>query len=329
MANKKVLTDHMEKRLGKKKHLGVFRSNKELIALFGNEGVGARHQAGLTRKMIEKGIKSGELTSIDEIDQIIENSSKEYQEYREKLNPRNKKRVQDVREKEANDPKEEKKRIDEEPKFNVIYRPPVGTKKTVTYRPTDWKGLKRTNNTIAGGILFGPVGAAAGYALSDKPKEPKIKTKVVSDYGYKKKNCHVEIEEDKLKFSYTMGLIKNKTHQFIRFNEIHSTDLRNSIILDIELNDNSKFTFIQQGSSLHGIPPQYRGYTKDLFKELESKVKDYQSKNKSEILESHPKNRSTEKDPIDQIKKLNELKEVGIITNEEFEDKKRELLNRI
>ena len=92
---------------------------------------------------------------------------------------------------------------------------------------------------------------------------------------------------------------------------------------EIKENNGSKLIFQGEKSTTND-------YTKNLFNKIESNVKDYQSKNKPKVVpKSKPINPSSKKDPLELIKSLNELKEAGLITNKEFEDKKKELLDKI
>lgn len=314
--NEKLLKDYMKKQLGTQ-----FRPSKKVKDLF---GVGRfptfkKQYAGqfvfATSIKIKRGIESGEIITTTEIDQIIEDSYKSRQKHEEAKNAR------------ARERKKIKKAHDEEPKYTVFHD--AGKfKTTYTKKPIDWNGVKKASNVIGGGVLLGPVGALAGYALTDnKPPEPKTKTAIVhKKHTYK--DCHVEILEDRLKFS------RKQSSWPVKFKEITSTVLiENKNRFEIKTDNGSILKFI-------GEKPWNVNYTKKLFNELESKFKDYQTTNKPQTLSepaninmkkdlSKPTNSNTEKDPIEQIKKLNELKEAGLITDQEFKDKKKELLNRI
>lgn len=291
--NKKMLKNYTKKRLG-----GTFGPSKEVKKFFNAGSVFNRHEATIfaliTSDMVKDGIKSGEITTTDEIDQIIQDR------YNKKQDIKNKKREEN-----------------EKPTYTVVhYTGPMV--QIYTEKPIDWSGFKRTTNVIGGALLLGPAGALIGAALSDNKKpEPKTKTKVVHN-TITPKECTILIDENKLRF------INRKNKWFIFFKDI------NSIIL---LKDHNKFEIKQNNgakTTFYGEKPKKIEYTENLFNELESKFKDYQSKNKPN---SEPKLEkevfNSEEDPINQIKKLNELKEAGILTDEEFKTKKKELLERI
>ncbi len=82
------------KRLGKKRRLSSLRStSKEVEALYGSDPLG-RSIANSTRMRIEEGIKSGKINTADEIDEIIENSRKDYRTSLEKREIKQKMKLQ-------------------------------------------------------------------------------------------------------------------------------------------------------------------------------------------------------------------------------------------
>ena len=228
------------KRLGKKRRLSSLRStSKEVEALYGLGDLG-RSIANSTRMRIEDGIKSGKINTTDEIDEIIENSRKDYRTSLEK--------------------REIKQKMKLQPKYKISH----------------YKGSK----------------------------------------SYIYDECNLQIFEDKLEVTYKDKKVKGSLKQMswsIYFKGIDSIALiNNRNVFEIKMVNGSEFRFI--GGELSDTD-----YTKNLFNELESKFKDYHSKNKQEvILESKTANFLTEKDPIDQTKNLDEL-ESDLITNEEHE----------
>lgn len=301
--NQKELKKYTKKRLG-----GTFGPSKEVKKFFTTGSVFNRQKATtfaiITSDMVKKGIKSGEITTTDEIDQIIQDK------YNIKQDLKNKKR-------------EEKetllKKLESEAKYTVVNDPGPQIV-THTKKPIDWSGFKRSTNVIGGAALLGPAGALMGAAISDNKKpEPKTVHKRVHA-TYTQKESIVEVFDDKLQFS-------NKKNSYpILFKNIDSMHL----FIDqnkFEINKENKTKVSFKGESIR------INYTENLFNELESKFKEYKFKNQqtNPVHKSKPEKEVSdiEEDPINQIKKLNKLKEAGIITNDEFEKKKQELLERI
>jgi uncharacterized OB-fold protein len=291
--NQKELKKYTKKRLG-----GTFGPSKEVKKFFTTGSVFNRQKATtfaiITSDMVKEGIKSGEIKTFKDIDNVIEHRVAKIEEEKQKL-----------------------LKLESEPKYTVVHDPgPIV--QTYTKKPIDWSGAKRSSNIIGGAVLLGPAGALMGAAISDNKKpEPKTKTKVVHK-TYTQKECNVLIHENKLRF------VNRKNRSFVFFKYINSMVLlKDYNKFEIKQNDGAKITF-------YGETPDKIEYTENIYNKLESKFKDYQSKNKPKTVPKPDEIVSgIEEDPINQIKKLNELKEAGIITNDEFETKKKELLERI
>ncbi|OEC84395.1 MULTISPECIES: SHOCT domain-containing protein [Methanobacterium] len=283
--NEKLLKEYVKKRLGTN-----FRPSKEIkeFVRANSNGRSDSSFAVVIRSKIKRGMESGRINTIEEIDQIIDNS---YKEYKERI--------------------EIKRRLNEEPTFRVVHEPHKDVK---TVKPVDWSGVKRASNVVAGGVLLGPVGALAGYALSDnKSPESKLVYKT-----YIQENCIIQVYANKLNYT------NKKASWPLFFKKIVSIKLdKDHNKFEIMENSGSKLTF-------RGERPINKDYTKNIFDKIESNFNEYRSKNKSnDVMESKPANLNSKRNPLDLIKKLHELKEDGLITNDEFEDKKRELLSRI
>lgn len=217
------------------------------------------------------------------------------------------------------------------PTYKVLYDsgPELNT---YNDKPVDWSGFKRSTNVIGGGLLLGPAGAVVGAAISDdkKPEE-----KIVHDYVHKTdtyKNCMIDLDEEKLTFS------NNKWSWTIYYDEILNSKIMKSNEFLIRKTDYSKFVFKTEKHS-------YISHMNEIFNNLEnelSKLPEPEYMDKSEVVSGEvinewvnpefendfDENESIE-DPFESIKKLKELKKEGIISKEEFEKKKKELLDRI
>lgn len=206
------------KRLGKKRRLSSLRStSKEVEALYGLGDLG-RSIANSTRMRIEDGIKSGKINTTDEIDEIIENSRKDYRTSLEK--------------------REIKQKMKLQPKYKISH----------------YKGSK----------------------------------------SYIYDECNLQIFEDKLEVTYKDKKVKGSLKQMswsIYFKGIDSIALiNNRNVFEIKMVNGSEFRFI--GGELSDTD-----YTKNLFNELESKLK--------EIAE---KAALAEKEEQERLERIEELK---------------------
>lgn len=292
--NEKNLIKHMKNRLGTN-----LRPSKEVKSFFGAGSLPSfdRQRAAMfastTSIGIKKGIKSGEIKTVDEIDNIIDNAYK-----------KRKARM-------------EKARIDKEaesipkPTYKVIHFPKKIAK---TYQKTsDLKKLRRAGNVIGGGILFGSVGALAGYALSDTP-DTETKTKFIQK-KYIQKDCIIRIHENKFDFT------NKKANWHIFYEKISSMHLnKDKSQFEVFENNGSKLIFIGEKNTTSE-------YTEQIFDKIKSKFTEYNQNHPQKITK--PIQNKSEEQPIELLKKLQELKESGIIDEIEFKEKKKELLQRI
>jgi hypothetical protein len=331
--NKKKLKEYMRKRLGKKSRIVA---SEETRNLFGPDVIG-RSCASEARKIIKRQIRSGEIKTFKDIDNIIEMKQMESKEKQDEIDKeilKEKERVSEIRE----NIKKIRERMETEPTFTVFDDP---GEQTVTYeeKGVDWSGIKRTGNIIGGTALFGPTGALLGASMSNK-KDPKIKTKTKKVHNTQLRlKCLIDVRNNRIEIikDEFIGLYLNDaiSHYFKYIADIKLFKEQNKFIVykkngwkvTCKLDDSTKSDFLEK-----------------IFNEIKTKFEEYNLKNETIEEENNEKEVSiaqikklnelkevsgSENDPIAQIKKLNELKEEGILTDEEFEKKKQELLERI
>jgi hypothetical protein len=241
---KSTLKKHMKNRLGTD-----LRPSDEVKSFFGAGSLPSfnRQKAAMfttsTNIEIEKRIESGEIKTVEEIDHFIDGAFK-----------KRKARI-------------EKARIDKEiesskPVYKVIHYPKAIVKK---YQKTsDFDKLRRTGNVIGGGFLLGPVGALAGYALSDPPKT-ETKTKVIKK-KYTQKSCFIQIYENKFEYS------NKKATWSVLYEKISSMHLNKNInTFEVFENNGSKLVFL-------GGKNTNPEYTEQVFNEVKSRFKEYKIK---------------------------------------------------
>ncbi|MCK9151059.1 hypothetical protein [Methanobacterium alcaliphilum] len=126
--------------------------------------------------------------------------------------------------------------------------------------------LKKAGSALGGGILLGPVGAIAGYALVKKEDKPKIKQKVVNnDHDFKR--SYIEIHD------YKIDVKSKKTNTWpILFDNIHSISYsEDSNSFEVIRTDESCYHFVNETNDSE--------FTEKLFDNLQTKFNAYIVKN--------------------------------------------------
>ena len=123
--------------------------------------------------------------------------------------------------------------------------------------------VKQAGAALGGGVLLGPVGAVAGYALAKGDGSP-VKEKIVTNENVFK-NSQVSISEDRIDVSHD-----NKVSWSLYFDNVRSLDFyRKQNAFSVKTDDNVNFVFKSETAGLHD--------TKMLFHSLENKLNTYSS----------------------------------------------------
>ena len=285
VTSEKELEKHLKKRVG-----SMFGgASNEIMDLFGagRMSIRKKQKANLFSqslvRQIKPQIKSKAISNIGQIDTIVD---------------------QAISSKKNSFLKQQE--LEGSPTFTIRQH----TKPVVREVEVKKSGARKAGAALGGGILLGPVGAIAGYALADSTKtETKLKN-FNSDFTFN--SSPVEIKNHKISVFDSKG----KYSWSILFDNIHFINLFEDLQgFEVIKTDGTEYIFINENHS--DIE-----FTNNLFYELENKFKEY--------IISNPKPLEDSKlDTVDQIKKLGELKESGLITVEEFESKKTELLKKV
>lgn len=294
--NKKILTEHLKERVGDS--FGASQEIRELFEATGMLSLKKTHKANIfsinLRNQIKPKIKNGTIRNIKELDRVIDAS----------LNPKKPDKRDEI--------------IYKSLKGTISYTiERYGKKvgKTVKKHNHNWD---KASKALAGGLLYGTSGAIAGAALAGEDKGPTYKRKVTNiDFTFPK--SYIKILSDTIKIRPE----KMKSWS-IFFYEIQSIRLleesKSFELFEIIMKDNTQYIF-KSDSNLQYIPKK--------FEELQSSLDKYKSKSSTTVKPKPLTSQKSQQDPINQIKKLGELRDSGLITNEEFESKKKELLNKI
>lgn len=237
--SEKELKKHLKKRVGSK----IGGASKDIKVLFGagRMSVRKKQKANLFSfqliNQIEIQIKNKSITSIDQMDRIIDNAI-------------------EIKRNQINDIKN----MEGTPRFTVKRRSkPV----VISVETHNKNNIKKAGAAVGGGILLGPVGAVAGYALAGNESDPQIKhKKVTNDFDFK--HSYVEIYEHKIIIKQ-----KNKNPWPVLFDNIVSIEmLDNSQGFEVIKNDNTHFSFINEDVNA-------TAYTENLFKKLLNNFEEY------------------------------------------------------
>lgn len=314
--NKKILKLYILSQLGHEKHfLKNHRCSKKVGKVIG-QGMWGCRIANKTRKKIKAEIESGEITTTAEIDSILENAHLEYEKIINgfRIHNANQKKLKEEQKKPIN--KEEKMKLMQE-RIKIQLSSTTGIYCLVTLPEFEIKQHSATTRHAATVYMGLP-----GLALtSGTQKKPKVITTFLrmAEKGLVIKKGLNDTADLKISWEQIITVV----------------GLKNKFKINLVNGSNIKIT-IPRGSipdskhSARCIISILKPMCKGVEDEGWSSGKNYQSKNTAEITAKPEEIVSeNEEDPINQIKKLNELKEAGILTDEEFKTKKKELLERI
>ncbi|WP_281774191.1 SHOCT domain-containing protein [Methanobacterium formicicum] len=276
---KKNLKKYLKKRLGS--DLGG--ASKEIRELFGASmmSVSKNQKANLfalrLRTEIKPQLDNGSITSIEQLDEII---NEQFSTLRQVMQC---------------------------PPLKIkIYKP--STKAIVSAH----RGTKKAGGALAGGLLLGPVGAIAGYALASGDGSTTKESIINNNKTFE--NARIAIYDNKLQI-YNKMVCHEGT---ILFNDINSIDWNErGRVFRLKTNGYGTIVISSKNTSLNS-----------LFDELMLKFNEFEPQISNKETEA-PKPKLSNHDPFDTLKKLHELHVSGILTEEEYKSKKAQLLNQI
>lgn len=278
-ATKKDLKKHLNKRVGGELK-GASKELREIfgvghLSMFGKEKASkmALHLIWAIKPMIER----KEITSIDQLDEII---NEQFSTLRQVMQC---------------------------PPLKIkIYKP--STKATVSAH----RGTKKAGGALAGGLLLGPVGAIAGYALASGDGSTTKESTINNNKTFE--NARIAIYDNKLQIYNKMV----RHEGTILFNDINSIDWNErGRVFRLKTNGYGTIVISSKNTSLNS-----------LFDELMLKFNEFEPQVSNKETEA-PKPKLSNHDPFDTLKKLHELHVSGILTEEEYKSKKAQLLNQI
>lgn len=156
----------------------------------------------------------------------------------------------------------------------------------------------------------------SGVHFSYRP----YKISVQGDETFKIDGVYVKFKDEEISMKGRGALLLSNKNMSIKYSSIEDFEINTTVL--------SKLVFHVRGRTYKASKCGVED-TQELHEFINRKIHESKQRPQSSSSTEIPDDHSSEENPIEKIKKLKDLQEEGVITENEFQEKKRDLLEQI